>query len=99
MQHANNSCKLGTSRPKCPAILFKTTSINLIILDPKKNPLAQAMVPCNNPVSHLHIICYFAGTNFAQSLVLWQEVVVTALAETAFTEYPPKSLVDFIYGV
>ena len=65
----------------------------------KENPLAQAIVPYNNLASHLCIIYYFTGTNFAQSLVPRQEVVVAALAETAFTEYPPKSLVDFIYRV
>jgi len=31
--------------------------------------------------------------------MLWQEVVVAALAETAFIEHPPKLLVNFIYGV
>ena len=31
--------------------------------------------------------------------MLWQEVVVAALAETVFIEHPPKSLVNFIRGV
>ena len=57
------------------------------------------MVLCNNLASHLYIIYYFAGTDFAQSLMPRQKVVVATLAETAFTEYPPKSLVDFICKV
>jgi hypothetical protein len=31
--------------------------------------------------------------------MLRQEVVVATLAETAFIEYPPKLLVNFIYRV
>ena len=50
-------------------------------------------------MSHLRITRYFTGTDFAQSLVPQQEVVVAALAETAFTEHPPESLVDFIRRV
>ena len=57
------------------------------------------MVPYNDLVSHLCIVCYFAGTNFTQSLVPRQKVVVAALAEMAFIEYPPKLLVDFICKV
>ena len=70
-----------------------------MVLDLRENPLAQATVLCNDLVSHLHIACYFTGTDFAQSLVLQQEVVVAALAETVFIEHPPESLVDFICGV
>jgi len=55
-------------------------------LNPREDPLAQATVPRNNPASYLHIIYYFASTNFTQSLVPRQEVVVAALAKTAFTE-------------
>ena len=40
-----------------------------MVLNPKKDPLAQVTVTCNNLASHLYIIYYFAGTNFAQSLV------------------------------
>ena len=57
------------------------------------------MVPHNNSASHLRIARYFTSTNFAQSLVPRQKVVVAALAKTAFTEHPPKSLVNFIYRV
>ena len=57
------------------------------------------MVPYNNLASYLRIARYFASTDFAQSLVLRQEVVVAALAKTAFIEYPPKLLVNFIRRV
>ena len=57
------------------------------------------MVPYNNLVSYLRIAYYFAGTDFAQSLMLWQKVVVVALAEMAFTEHPFKLLINFIYKV
>ena len=69
------------------------------MLDFREDPLAQATVPYNNLASHLYIIYYFTGTNFVQSLVLWQEVVVTALAKTAFKEQTPKLLVNLICGV
>ena len=65
----------------------------------KKNPLTQTTVPCNNLASHLYIIYYFTSTNFTQSLMPRQKVVVATLAEMAFTEYPLKLLVDFIYRV
>ena len=65
----------------------------------REDPLAQATVPYNNLASHLCIIYYFANTNFIQSLVLQQEVVITTLAKTAFIKHPPKLLVDFIYRV
>jgi len=38
-------------------------------LNPREDPLAQAMVPRDNLVSYLRIICYFASTDFAQSLM------------------------------
>ena len=57
------------------------------------------MVICNNLVSYLYIIYYFASTDFAQSFILWQEVVVTILAKTAFKEQPSKLLVNLIYKV
>ena len=69
------------------------------MFNPKEDPLTQAIVPHNNLASHLHIIQYFTSTDFAQSLVPRQEVVVAALAEMAFIKYPPKSLVDFIRRV
>ena len=67
--------------------------------NPREDPLAQAIVPCDNLASHLYIVQYFAGTDFMQSLVPRQEVVIAALAETAFMEHPPKLLVDFICRV
>ena len=70
LQYASDPYKLSTSRLKCPAIFNKTLT-NLIALNPKKDPLAQAIVPYNNLASHLRIICYFTSTDFAQSLVLW----------------------------
>ena len=57
------------------------------------------MVPYNNPASYLYIIYYFTSTNFTQSLMPRQEVVVATLAETAFIEHLPKLLVNFIYRV
>jgi len=38
-------------------------------LNPREDPLAQAIVPRNNLASYLYIIYYFASTNFTQSLV------------------------------
>jgi len=57
------------------------------------------MVLYNNLVSHLRIIYYFTSTDFTQSLVLWQEVVVATLAKIVFIEHPSKLLVNFIYKV
>ena len=70
-----------------------------MVFNPKENPLAQATVPYNNLVSHLCIIYYFTRIDFTQSLIPRQEVVVAALAKTAFTKHPPKSLVDFIHRI
>ena len=42
------------------------------------NPLAQATVPCDDPVS------YFTSISFVQSLVPRQVVVIATLAETAY---------------
>ena len=83
LQYISNPHKPGASGLECPAILNKTLT-NLIALNPKKDPLAQAIVPYNNLASYLHITYYLTGTNFAQSLVLRQEVVVATLAKTAF---------------
>jgi len=99
VQHASDPYKLGAGGLERPTILSKTTPTNLMALNPRENPLAQAMVPRNNPASYLRIIRYFTSTNFAQSLVLQQKVIVATLAKTAFTEQPPKSLVNFIYRV
>ena len=99
MQHASDPREYSAGGLRCPAILFKTSLISLIVFNPREDPLAQAIVPRDNLVSHLRIIWYFAGTDFAQSLVPQQEVIVAALAETAFTEHPPESLVDFIHRV
>ena len=65
----------------------------------REDPLAQATVPRDNLASHLRIIQYFTSTDFVQSLMPRQEVVVAALAETVFIEYPPESLADFIRRV
>ena len=89
----------GAGGLRCPAILSETSLISLMAFDPRENPLAQAMVPCDDLASHLRIACYFTGTDFAQSLMPRQEVVVAALAEMAFTEHPLESLVDFIRRV
>ena len=99
MQYASDPYKYNASGLRCSAIFFKTSLIGLIAFNPKEDPLAQATVPHNNPASHLHIIYYFTSTNFAQSLMPQQKVVVAALAKMAFTEHLPKSLVDFIYKV
>ena len=99
MQYTSNPYKLSTGGPECPAILFKTFLISLMVFNLRENPLAQITVLYNNLVSHLRIICYFTSINFTQSLVPRQEVVVAALAKTAFTEHPPKLLVNFIYRV
>ena len=85
LQYISDPYKPSTSEPEYSVIL-NNTLINLMVLDPKKDPLAQVMVPYNNLVSHLYIIYYLASTNFAQSLVLQQEVVVATLAEMAFKE-------------
>ena len=95
----SNPRKHSTSGLKYLTILFKPFLISLMVFNLKKNPLAQALVPYNDLVSHLYIIYYFTSTNFTQSLIPQQEVVVTALAEMAFMEHPLKSLVDFIYRV
>ena len=50
-------------------------------------------------MSYLYIIRYFTSTDFAQSLVPWQEVVVAALAKTVFKEQFFELLVNLIRGV
>ena len=72
---------------------------NLIALNSKEDPLAQITVPWNNLASHLRIICYFTGINFAQNLMLQQEVVVAALAKIAFKEQAFKLLINLICKV
>jgi len=69
VQHASDPCELGAGGPERPAILFKTTLTNLMALNPREDPLAQATVPRDNPASYLRIIRYFASTDFTQSLV------------------------------
>src|SRR5580692_7168654 len=96
VQHASDPHEYGAGGLRCPAILSKTSLIGLMVFNPREDPLAQAIVPRDNLASHLCIAWYFTSTNFAQSLVPRQEVVVAALAETAFIEHPPESLVDFI---
>jgi len=99
MQYASNPREYGAGGLGCPAILSKTSLTGLMAFNPREDPLAQATVPRDDLASHLRIIRYFAGTNFAQSLMPRQKVVVATLAETAFIEHPPKSLVNFIRGV
>ena len=69
MQHASDLCKYGAGGLRYPAILFKTSLIGLIVFNPREDPLAQAIVPHDDLASHLRIIQYFTGTDFAQSLV------------------------------
>ena len=97
--YASDPYKHGAGGLGCPTILSKTSLTGLIAFNPREDPLAQATVPHNNLASYLRIIHYFASTNFTQSLMLWQEVVVATLAKTAFIKHPPKSLVNFIYRV
>jgi len=99
VQYASDPREHGAGGLGCPTILSKTSLTGLMAFNPREDPLAQATVPRDNLTSHLHITHYFASTDFAQSLVLRQEVVVATLAEMAFMEYPPKLLVNFIYGV
>ena len=68
LQYISDFYKPGASRPEYPAI-FNETLTDLIVLNPKKDPLAQATVPYNNLVSYLHIIYYLTGINFVQSLM------------------------------
>ena len=56
VQHISDFCEYSTSRLRCPAILSKTFLIGLIAFNPREDPLAQATVPCDDLVSHLHII-------------------------------------------
>ena len=95
LQHMSNPYKPSTSKLKYSAILNNTLT-NLMVLNPKKDFLAQAIVTYNNLVSHLHIIYYLTGTDFTQNLVPQQEVVVAALAKTAFKEQSFKLLVNLI---
>ena len=99
MQNTNDPHKYSASGLRYSAILSKTSLIGLIAFDFKENPLAQTTVPCDNLASHLCIIYYFTNTNFIQSLILQQEVVVTALVKIVFIKHPLKLLVDFIYKV
>jgi len=99
VQHTSDPREYSAGRLGYPTILFKTSLTGLIAFNPREDPLAQATVPRNNLASHLHIAHYFASTNFTQSLIPRQKVVVAALAKTAFIEHPPKSLVNFIRGV
>ena len=69
LQYISDFYKPSTSRLKCP-IIFNNTLINLIVLNPKEDPLAQIIVTYNNLASHLHIIYYLTSTNFTQSLML-----------------------------
>ena len=64
LQYISDLHKPGASGPEYPTIFNKTLT-DLIALDPKKNPSAQVIVPYNNLVSHLHIVYYLTGTDFA----------------------------------
>ena len=99
MQHASDPCKHGIGGLRCPAILSKTSLIGLMAFNFRENPLAQAIVPRDDQARHLYIARYITGTDFAQSLVPRQEVVVAALAKIAFMEHPLELLVDFIHKV
>ena len=46
--------KPGAGGLECPAILIKTLT-GLMVLNPKENPLTQAIVFYNNPMRHLRI--------------------------------------------
>ena len=83
MQYVSDPYKPSTSGLEYPIILNNTLT-NLIVLDFKKDPLAYVIVSYNNLASHLYIIYYLTSTNFIQSLILRQEVIVATLAETAF---------------
>ena len=85
LQYTSDPHELGANRLECPAILNKTLT-DLIVLNPREDPLAQAIVPYDDLVSHLCIIYYLTSTDFAQSLVPQKEVVIAVLAETAFKE-------------
>ena len=69
MQYTSDLYKPGAGRLGCPTILTKT-STNLIVLNPKEDPLAQAVITHNNLASHLYIISYLISTDFPQSLIL-----------------------------
>ena len=84
VQYISNSYKLSAGGLKRPTILSKTTLTGLIILNLRKDPLAQAIVPYNNLLNYLYIKRYFINTNLIQSLVLQQEIIVAALAKMAF---------------
>ena len=68
LQYVSDSCKPSTSGLEC-SVIFNNTLINLIVLNPKKDPLTQATVIYNDLANHLHIIYYLTGTDFAQSLI------------------------------
>ena len=65
IQYARDSRELSASRLERSAILSKTTLTGLIALNPREDPLAQAMVLYNNLASYLRIIYCFTSTNFA----------------------------------
>ena len=64
MQYTSDPRELGADGLERPTILSKTTLTSLTALDPREDPLAQAIVPYNNLASYLYIICYFTSTNF-----------------------------------
>ena len=65
MQYASDLCELGAGGLERPAILSETILTNLMALDPREDPLAQATVPRDDLASYLRIVRYFAGTDFA----------------------------------
>ena len=85
LQYVSNFYKPSISGLECPT-MFNNTLTNLIVLDPKEDPLIQIIVPYNNLASYLRIIYYLTSTNFMQNLIPQQEVIVATLAETAFKE-------------
>ena len=64
IQYISDPCEYGAGGLGCPTILFKTSLTGLIAFNLREDPLAQAMVPYNNPASYLRIIYYFTSTNF-----------------------------------
>jgi len=69
VQYVSDPCELGAGGLERPTIFSKTTPTDLMALNPREDPLAQATVPYNDPASYLYITRYFTSTDFAQSLM------------------------------
>ena len=68
LQYVSDSCKPSASGLEC-SVIFNNTLINLIVLNLRKNLLAQVTVTYNNLASYLYIIYYLTGTDFMQSFI------------------------------